>query len=318
MFNLHENKLPAKAVSALLVPCTSRKKVTPDQFSRAVSLNKSQQSDIETAWIKRLEKLPEQCEARKLYCGRGFQLGLRAAHVSGAPLYIVSAGLGLVSAEATVPTYGITVSGKGEDSLGNCVTGHLNPENWWSSVSRGPYSTEISKIIRSTDHGHVVIALSQPYAQMLAPSLLSLSASSISRLRILGSNLARLLPPRLAECVMPYDERLEAIFPGTRSDFAQRALLHFVSVGLSHVPFGDLNAHREWVSSILSGKKTPIRKSRNRLADEEILKLICQHLPKKTGVGRLLRILRDEEGVACEQARFSRLYQKAINERISG
>jgi hypothetical protein len=46
--------------------------------------------------------------------------------------------------------------------------------------------------------------------------------------------------------------------------------------------------------------------------DFEILAIIERYLPETTGVGRLLRVLRDEEHVACEQARFSRLYRIAI------
>ena len=304
---------PTGIVSALLVPCSSRKRIRSDQISRAVSLPISRQSDLETAWLERVSALPIRCKARDLYGGRGFQLALRTSAVSGAPLYAVSAGLGLVSVETMIPSYGITVSGKGDESIGTRVVGQFEPASWWSAISLGPYSTSIASVFQNAGPGLVVMALSQPYARMLAPSLLSLPDFAIERLRIVGSNLGQFLPQRLAATVMPYDERLEAVVAGTRSDFAQRALLHFVSNGLPAVPNGDLKAHREWVTTVLAGKRRPIRKQRNRLADEDILVLIKQNLSTTISIGRLLRILRDREGVACEQARFSRLYRQAVD-----
>jgi hypothetical protein len=150
---------------------------------------------------------------------------------------------------------------------------------------------------------------------MLASSLDALPNSAIARLRIVGANLESILPSRLSPSLLPYDERLQAVLPGTRNDFAQRALLHFVSSALATHPDGDAATHRGWVLSALSGKKAPVQRQRERLRDEDILALIQRHLPTTTGVGRLLRVLRDHEGVACEQARFSRLYREAANGR---
>ena len=41
--------------------------------------------------------------------------------------------------------------------------------------------------------------------------------------------------------------------------------------------------------------------------------LILARLRSQSGIARVLRALRDEEGVACEQARFSRLYRAAVD-----
>jgi hypothetical protein len=171
----------------------------------------------------------------------------------------------------------------------------------------------MTDVFSSETSALVVMALSQPYARMLASSLDALPSSAIARLRILGANLCPILPARLSRSVLPYDERLHGILPGTRSDFAQRALFHFVSSGLVKKPAGDAAVHRDWVLNALSRKKAPVKKQRERLRDEDILALIERHLPRTTGVGRMLRVLRDHEGVACEQARFSRLYSEATN-----
>lgn len=303
------------AIHALLVPCSSRKKVRPGMGARAVSFPISDQSCLETAWIERLNSLPIACRADHLYGGRGFQLALRASQISEAPLYAISAGLGLVAIEHSIPAYGLTVSGKGPESIAARINDHFDPESWWSAVSRGPYSTPMTHIFSSGASKCVIVALSRSYARMLASSLDALPNSAIARLRIVGANLGPILPSRLSPSLLPYDERLQVILPGTRSDFAQRALLHFVSSGLDVHPEGDAATHHGWVVSALSGKKAPVRRQRERLRDEDILALIQQHLPRTTGIGRLLRVLRDREGVACEQARFSRLYREATGGR---
>ncbi len=306
------------AICALLVPCSSRKKVRPSLDAQAVSLPISDQSCLETAWIERLNSLPVACRTGDLYGGRGFQLALRASQISEAPLYAISAGLGLVAIERSIPAYGVTVSGKGPESIVARINDHFDPASWWSAVSRGPYSTPMTHVFSGEDSGCIVMALSQSYARMLASSLDALPNSIIARLRIVGANLGSILPSRLLPSLLPYDERLQAVLPGTRADFAQRALLHFVQSGLETRPDGDAATHRDWVASVLCRKKAPVQRQRERLPDEDILALIQRHLPRTTGIGRLLRVLRDREGVACEQARFSRLYREAANGRGLG
>lgn len=43
--------------------------------------------------------------------------------------------------------------------------------------------------------------------------------------------------------------------------------------------------------------------------------VIERHLGSTQGIGRLLRVLRDEEEIACEQARFTRLYRATLARR---
>src|SRR5262245_1340376 len=64
----------AQHAAAVLVPCSSRKSVRPQQESTAVSLPEAKRSDIETAWQDRLKVLPPIRQAGSLYAGRGMQL----------------------------------------------------------------------------------------------------------------------------------------------------------------------------------------------------------------------------------------------------
>ena len=118
------------------------------------------------------------------------------------------------------------------------------------------------------------------------------------------------MPGHLVNCVMPYDDRLESVrsYAGTQSDFAQRALRHFVeTLGAASLPLGEA---RSMVSAALAHRPRKLRSMRKRMSDDEIRQVLtaqwAQHEGRST---RLLRYLRDEACISCEQKRFSRLWQ---------
>lgn len=303
--------------AAVIVPCSSRKSTRPGLQTTAVSLPQGNQNEVETAWLERLKGAPQVCRAGSLYAGRAIRLGKDAAAFTGGDLFIVSAGLGLVPAEQIVPSYGLTVSGRGPESIGPRIRGHFDIESWWEIVSRGPFSTAFCSIFRKELDLPVLIALTKPYARLLAPVLDRLEARELERVRIFGTGLTEALSERVCRQVLPYDARLENVLPGTKADFPQRALLHFAGEGLGANPSGNVSEHRAWVEVAFAGQAAPIRPARPRLSDARIIELIAKHLPETRAVGRLLRVLRDHEGVACEQARFTRLYRTALERRVA-
>jgi hypothetical protein len=264
------------------------------------------QTALEAAWIRRLADLPQQMPAGQLYMGRGFALGANAARTSGAPLYVISAGLGLVHAERQVPSYGMTVGADGIDAIRARSVDAFDPRSWWSAVRTSTFSIGWADAFRGD--GPVLIALTRAYAEMVVDDLLDLPEAHRMRLRLFGLALPAILPEGLVECVMPYDERLDRMLKGTRTDFAQRALSHFVG----NVPPGqDRLADRKAVLRMLAKHAVPKRIERPRLSDDEIVTAIARHLRSVTGIGRILRRLRDDDGIACEQRRFTRLYHRA-------
>jgi len=296
--------------AAIVAPCANRKSVPAPHHCCAVSLPIASQRDLETAWLAKLSDLEPTVRASSLYAGRGFRLSRDTAAFASAPLYIVSAGLGLVDAVRHVPAYSVTVGGRSADAIGERVMGSFDAVGWWRAVSRGRFASPFS--ILFLGEGPVPVALSQPYARMLSGALGTLPAEDINRLRICGLGLADLLPAQVRQTVMPYDERLQSIFPGTRADFAQRALHHFTTRVLAAYPHADLPEHSDAVRAALSTGQTPVPHRRPRLSDEALINVIAARLSRGPGgIRRTLRALRDEEGIACEQARFTRLYQRA-------
>jgi len=293
--------------------CTSRKRALPPVESTPASLPIDTQDAVQAAWIERVQALPSDVAARALYAGRGFSLAARASEIASAKLYILSAGLGLIAADRRVPLYGLTVSARHSHSIAARIRGEFDAGAWFYGLQTSPLSDRwVDAIGQGT--GRILIALTRPYAKMVGESLAALSPQILARLRIFGASLASVLPSTLHPALAPYDARLEAVLPGTRSDFSQRALHHFVGLVAGE---GQQNRDADYaaVTSALGKVKAPERRHRPRRSDAELLELIAVRLQSQVGVARILRALRDEEGIACEQSRFSRLYQIALQKR---
>ena len=303
-------------VAAVMIPCSSRKRLKPDLPARAVSLPRASQCELETAWLSRLNALERPVAARELYSGRGVLLGRQAARAASAPLYIASAGLGLVSDDAMVPAYSITVARRGDDAILSRAVGRFDPGAWWAAVCAGPISTTLEQVLASGEGRIALVALTKPYAAMLADSLMGLPERVVAGLRLFGWGLRDDLPAPLHGSIMGYDARLESTLPGTRSDFAQRALTHFVANVLP-LGAGNRERHRDLVEQVLGSPKAPHYATRARASDAEILAWLRRPAQASGGIGRLLRCIRDE-GIACEQFRFSRLHAQARQQRSEG
>lgn len=303
-------------VAIVVVPCSSRKRLEPKLQARAVSLPQASQNELETAWLSRLNFLERPVAARDLYSGRGALLGRQAARAVSAPLYIASAGLGLISEDAMVPAYSMTVARRGEDAIPLRAVGPFDSAAWWAAVCAGPISTTLEQVLAGGEGRISLIALTKPYAAMLAMSLGGLPQRSVAGLRLFGWGLHNDLPASLHDSIMGYDARLEAILPGTRSDFAQRALMHFVT---NVLPSGVSNRdrHRDLVEQALGSLQAPHYATRPRASDAEILDWLGRPTQVGGGIGHLLRRIRGE-GIACEQSRFSRLCLQARQQRSKG
>jgi hypothetical protein len=110
---------------------------------------------------------------------------------------------------------------------------------------------------------------------------------------------------------MPYDQRLDSIcsYKGTRGDFPQRALLHFVKKLNGH--FFEATISTEMVRNVMIAGKTIQLPKRKKLDNSQISQIIESNWLSSGGrATQLLRVLRDKELVACEQSRFSSLWRE--------
>jgi hypothetical protein len=251
-----------------------------------------------------------------LYQGRSIAECRLVSRRLSAGLYVVSAGLGLVSATDLIPNYSLTIS-EGTGSIQNWLTlKNSDSAEWWLQLCQvfgapTPISSLVGTI-SSTDK--ILIALPSRYLQMIASDLELIDPNRIGNLRFFTSIAgSKFLPNALKSLVMPYDERLEGIpqHSGTRSDFPQRALKHFVT----HLQAQDhpLEEAKNLVASAMESSQLRARPARAKASDAQIAELILGNWKIYGGSAtKLLRFLRDDAKVACEQSRFSGIWRKVF------
>lgn len=296
----------------VLTSCTNRKRVAPSRDLTASRIPKDDLRAVSRGWAKRLKGVPPAAMAADLYCGRAFRQAQAASSRARAELLVVSAGLGLIKASNRVPSYSLTVTPGSDDNILSRIAGGAHPSEWWAEIgSVSPLAIDMGQMIRNA-RGAVLIALSAGYLDMIADDLLALPARTRAKLRIFTLTPASMLHEGLRTYVLPYDKRFDgpdSPIPGTRGDFAQRALGHFVETVLNRIQGGDFDAHADAVERMLTGLRQGEMPTRAKLSDPEITSLIHRHWKDASGQsGRMLRYLRDDLGVACEQSRFRDLF----------
>lgn len=300
----------------IVTNCTNRKRAA----GRVLKLSRRLVGEDLTAtvdsWKQKLATSPGRISVDKLYAGRSVVEARRAAAAAPADLYFVSAGLGLVPSTAESPAYDLTAS-ESEGGL-PAVLGRfsVSAADWWMAVTRGH---GVLSLLRSHSDAILLLALPADYVTLLAHDLASASGADTKRLRIFTSRPGRAaLPGALIDAAIPYDGRLESIpkYDGTLVDFPQRALRHFVV---------ELHGHRlsleegcSRVQTALAGRSVRQTPLRARVSDDQVRALLQENwVTCKGQSGRLLRYLRDESRIACEQARFGAIWREVRDERAA-
>ncbi len=294
------------SIAAVVTICAQQKRVNVGAGATPAALDKQPQHELEAAWQRIVSVLPAETRVGDLYAGRAFGLAKAAAKQAQCPLYVLSAGLGLVPANVMAPAYGLTVSKNTPESIADRSQGEFNPAAWFASLMAGEFSVAWDAV-GIGGRGRILIAMTKPYAELAGASLAAAGPRVLQRVRIFGENLSRALPQRLHETIVPYDQRLDALVPGTRSDFAQRALLHFVD-HIADAPQSQ-EAEAAAIRVHLESVTAPSKPARAQRTDAELLALIRERVGPKSSASALLRQLRDADGIACEQGRFARLFR---------
>ncbi len=262
-------------------------------------------------WTERLRAATPVAAAKDLYAGRAFVDAGRAARQAGARLVIVSAGLGLIDSETQVPAYGLTTVTRETDSVLSKTQGTSSA--WWSALqSRSPFQTSAIE----SETGLILAALPAAYLAMVADEWIAWPAERLARLRLFTKE--RPGAPALQTAWMPYDDRLDAVegaHAGTQGDFAQRALRHFVSLEGGR----NIDRDRAAVLSVLDGHAARVLPVRATRSDSEIMEFIASDWEAVGGrSSTMLRLLRDDRLVRCEQSRFQKLFKVVAAARAKG
>ncbi|WP_434730673.1 hypothetical protein [Rhizobium binae] len=305
-------------MTVILTACTMRKRFSPDPSLVATRLSNGTLRSVGEEWRSRVAGTIGVAEAINVYAGRGMIEAKKAASGVDADLFIASAGLGIVDAGEVIPCYDLTVVRSLPSSILSKLPAGTTEEQWWDEISTKDRISRFEARLRK-ERALLLAALPATYLKMLSSFLKTLSAFSAGRLRIFTGSEQFEIDPQLKPYHMPYDRRLDGgPTPGTRADFAQRALRHFVTDILPASPAGDARDHAGRVLSAQDRWDRPVEKVGVRLDDEELLRVIREHWDSVQGRStRLLRKLRDDLGIACEQGRFARLAATVRAERAN-
>lgn len=300
-------------MAIVLTNCTNRKRGVIAPGLTVEDLQAGPLDSVVQQWVCHLREAPAENFAHEIYCGRSFREAEATAKTLNCPMYIVSAGLGIVKSDVQVPVYNLTVISGTSHSILNKVTDKTLITEWWARITNESYfGTSLLKTLDQHPNGLILIALSRPYIGLLLDELLNVPNFQQRRLRFFGKKLDSALPPALAENWMPYDDRLDGAGPGhsgTQTDFAQRALRHFVNKVLNQCEDGDAYTHRSMVRDSLSSIVRRENPKRRRLSDHEIGEEIRDNWERGKGQSTaLLRIIRRDLDIACEQSRFRDIY----------
>lgn len=300
----------------LVTPCTQRKPgAARHPVLRASDLPCGTQSSVAEAWVARVQLAGTCAPASALYGGRGFNEALATVAPDSGALWIVSAGLGLLDARTQVPAYDLTVTPGGTHSVQAHISdGRFCARQWWAMLNAClRKGWNLAALVQEHAQATVVVTLSAAYAALVADDLAALPGSVLARVRIVGPASDSVLPPPLRPCWMPYDVRFDGPdgpLPGTRADFAQRAARHFVGMIGRGGSTASAAEHQVAVLDMLRDWRHARVPDRRRLDDAGIRAFILRRWEAAGGSSsRMLRLLRDEERICCEQGRFAALFR---------
>lgn len=296
--------------------CTNRKSSKVVKVQPLSSMYELENADqFLDEWFNIISNTTDVRPAISIYQGRSVSEILRAKRIVDAQIYFLSAGLGVVEENDLIPNYDLTIS-EGNNSLKTLFSKWSIDETvWWKNL----YKRTSNEDFLTQSIGNIFIALPHNYLKMFLPFLVNLDDQTLRNIRLFLHPISyQQLPEKIKKLYIPYDYRIENTdFKGTMVDYCQRCLHHFIKY--IFVPDQDLTVAKRLVNEYM--ESLPPLKSkiqRPKLNDEEISKLILEGWDLCSGQSsKLLRYLRDEKKIACEQSRFKGLWRHIKNEKIN-
>jgi hypothetical protein len=297
----------------LVVACADTKSLEVNPARRYAEFQNRRLS----SWIKTLEDTPPVISARRVYAGvywtavKGAADELAGIQGSQA-LSVMSAGYGLISAEAPIHPYAATFSPGSDDSIPQ-----ERQAKWWSGLCEWPgpvpgSARSITSLVTSEEAPALIIVGSPAYLK--AVSLDLAAATHAAHLRnqpfVIVSTGARNSRGSFREfewALMQTDARLEQVLGVGKVALNARIAGYLTKVAEYD---GDrLEQARARIEQQCMDLQKQVVIKRSVMTDERVLAFIRKHLRSEPDAPftRLLRALRNS-GLACEYKRFRALY----------
>lgn len=303
----------------LIVSCSNRKRAAiPNELHlRTVTHGPGRAA----RWLDRLRSVDAPTRpTAELYGGEHWQIALTLPGFCSAPtrLLVASAGYGLVDLETSLKPYAATLTPGHADSVTRSMPrGRLSGKltEWWTEIQSGSPAGvgPISEVVAGDPDPYVVVAASPSYVTALADELLAVAAE-LEPNRVTVISTGDLAQTRAADLAAPVTASIEhhPEVSGTR------AALNVNAARLALSRLDGLPPTRHAIEAIFAEELAPLGPprtwDRRRHSDEEVKAWIRTQFATapNTSRTRLLERFRDE-GRACEQQRFSRLYDDVVD-----
>ena len=301
--------------TVLITPCTNRKRCNNGESTIGIDLLPRENQDaVTTAWINLVRQSASRVRAEQLYAGRGFSEAIATLESGNVELWVISAGMGLINKDKEIPRYNLTTSSSVMQNIQQTITdGVFCHKTWWDKINQSLNNGfTINGLIQKYRDHLIVLTLSSEYLKLVIEDLKQIKDEDLHRLRILGLSTKDLLPKKIKDYWMPYDYRFDGPsgpLRGTKSDYPQRTARHFIQSILTQLPNKDASTHRQAVVDFISTCQPQPRVTRAKEDDKGIKERILMRWADANGnSSRMLRIIRDEELIQCEQSRFARIF----------
>jgi hypothetical protein len=309
----------------VVVTCTKRKTRSPEPHLQLRHLGERDIEERVARWIELVSGSEAQVRAADLYCGDHWSIARSLPHYGERfghriRLWVCSAGYGLIADDAPLAPYSATFSSSHPDAVARLEDNRAHRKafsRWWHGLANweGPQAGT-PRTLRELAESHpahaLVIVASAPYLQALrediiAAATLLTNTSLLSIVSAGGKSVAD-----IGEYIVPSEARLTAVVGGCMMSLNIRILRALLerSSGMLRPELVRLVAK---LAEVVPAYRYPARAS---LTDQQVRDFITGHLQARPGLtwSALLKALRHESNLACEQKRFRRLFREAEDE----
>lgn len=287
----------ARQKLTIVVTCTDRKLGMPSEDLMARSLPVGTAADRASRWHDRVAAANPKTRLLDLYKGESWAQAKRLADTAAktgfdAELLVASAGLGLRSVSDLGPTYAATFARGHLDSV---ATSTADAALWWKRL---PHTAAPRLDVPS------IWVLSESYALAMRDQL-----SNLDPLNSLVFGGASDTPESLR---IRSDRNLRAALGGTMTSLNTRTAIRWLEIADGSSPTSDQVRHA-WTAWARDAHH-PEQYDRRPLPDATIRTLIKEMRGQQPQLSKTvaLKNLR-AAGIACEQRRFSGLFEEAGN-----
>ena len=280
---------------------------------------KSKDENAIKDWVEKLTSNPSKLQAHSVYLGdhwtRTIELRERDVQVN-----IVSAGYGFIHAETIICKYDATFNHNSDNSIsaiGLSSKPYEANQKWWKLVNSKINGNEqpIERYFLDNINDVFVIALPPTYLRVILPEILSLYRNGhLNSSNSVVLSTKQKVHTDLEDLFFLVKEQYGSIVGGGHASLNIRTAAYVIE----YIKRGrDFQTQVRKAYSILNTKTTSrVIEKRNKLTNQKIQNFIKQYIEQKGNTrispSSALKELR-KNGMACEQKRFTKLYNLILN-----